>query len=175
MVKEKGFDIMIEALEKIHRVYPEVVVIMVGGGPQRKHLENMALGYGVEGQVEFLDWVLPDDIPALINSSTVFVIPSRWEEPFGLVAIKTAQMQRPVVAACVGGLKEIIKEDVTDMFFKRGDADNLAKTLLSLLKNPSRAKKLGISARGDVMKRFSMESYIEQYNTLYNASVKGDV
>ena len=46
----------------------------------------------------------PAEIPALINAASLVVVPSRWDEPFGLVALEAALMARPVVAARVGGL-----------------------------------------------------------------------
>ncbi len=174
MVKEKGFDIILNAFKEIYKFHPNVKLIFAGDGPVLNELHNMASMYGLLDRVQFLGWVAPDEIFSLINNSEIIVVPSRWEEPFGLVAIEAAMLERPVVAARVGGLKEIIHDGVTGRFFEKEDVNGLVKILLELLSNPQRAIEIGQRARTHAIDKFSMERFIEQYHNLYVSLGKGE-
>ncbi len=173
MVKEKGFDIMLKAFKEINKVFSNVNLIFAGDGPIRKDLEEIASKYGLLDRIQFLGWVEPDEIFNLINKSEIIVVPSRWEEPFGLVAIEAALLKRPVIATRVGGLKEIIEDGVTGMLFEKDDVNGLVDNLHYLLSNPQQAIKLGQKAREHAISNFSMDSFIEQYHKLYIKLGKG--
>ncbi len=172
MVEEKGFDVMIDAFKSIHQAYPKAQLFLAGDGPVRKDLEKRTAEYGLEDKIHFLGWIFPDEIPSLINRSEVVVVPSRWQEPFGLVAIEAALMRRPVIAARVGGLKEIIQNHVTGILFERENVVELAQALSLVLSNPTLGEDLGRAAQQHAVEQFSMERYVEQYDMLYNALIE---
>jgi len=172
MVKEKGFDTMIEAFRKVLRRHPWSRLIMAGDGPVKKELEDLAARYGILDNVLFLGWVPLDKVPSLINQSTIVVVPSRWEEPFGLVAVEAALLQRPVVAASVGGLKEVVQDNSTGFLFRKEAVNELAQKVSFLLSHPAVAKRLGSAARKYAQEHFLIERYVNQYHKLYTALAK---
>ncbi len=172
MVKEKGFDIMIKAFKIIRQQYPQVQLILAGDGPEKKELELLATSFGIKEYVDFTGWVSPDQVPELINQSTIVVVPSRWEEPFGLVAVEAALLGRPVIAANVGGLKEIIKNESTGLLFKKEDAYDLAKKASFLLSQPTMARRFGCTARKNAHKNFLIKNYIDQYHEIYTTMAR---
>lgn len=167
MVKEKGFDIMLEAFRTILQKHPQARLILAGDGPVKKELETLATEYGIFDNVSFLGWVSPERVPTLINRSTIVVVPSRWEEPFGLVAIEAALLQRPVIASKVGGLKEIVQDNSTGLFFNKENSNELAQKVSFLLSNPEVAKKFGITGQKYAQEHFLMDKYIDRYHELY--------
>ena len=64
---------------------------------------------GLTDVVEWLGAVPVDDVPRLLERATVVAVPSRYEEPFGLVAVEAGLAGRPVVASDVGGLPEVVR------------------------------------------------------------------
>ena len=120
---------------------------MAGDGPEKSRLELLALSLGLARHVDFLGWVAPDRVGSMINTSTVVVVPSRWPEPFGLVALQAAQMGRPVVACRVGGLPEVVEDERTGLLVAADDEQAMADTIESLLSDVLFAKRMGERAR----------------------------
>ena len=167
LVPEKGFDTAIQAMAPLRQRFPDVRMVIAGDGPARADLERLAAAVGVADAVEFTGWVAPEAVPSLMNRATVVVVPSRWEEPFGLVALEAALMARPVVAARVGGLQEVVREGITGLTFPREDAGALAAAVGELFRQPGRALELGRAARAGAEHAFSLRRVTDEYEALY--------
>lgn len=167
VVSEKGFDLAIDAFAAVRQSSPATRLLIAGDGTERTALEARARERGIVDGVDFLGWVSPQDIPTLINRATVVLMPSRWREAFGQVALQAAQMARPVVAANVGGLPEIVQHEQTGLLFERNDADGLAAATLQLLRNPDAAHQMGQRARRFVTERFSWDGQVDRLEAMY--------
>lgn len=167
IVKEKGFDIALDAFAKIITLFPMIRLVIAGDGQAKSDLENKAEKLGISSFTKFIGWVSPENVPDLINSSTIVIIPSKWQEPFGLVALQAAQMARPVIAANVGGLPEIVDHQKTGLLFDNENSNNLSEHIIFLLKNPEMAIQMGQTARKKVMVVFRFERFVNEYDELY--------
>jgi glycogen(starch) synthase len=168
MVTEKGFDIALDAFAAILARFPKARLILAGDGPEKPHLEQQAADLGVGEYVEFVGWIDPRDVPGLINDSTLIVVPSRWREPFGLVAVQAGQMARPVVAARVGGLPEVVVHHQTGLLFEKENSNELAELAIYLLHNPKTAVQMGLAARKRARSEFSLERFANAYDAVYH-------
>ncbi len=167
LIREKGFDVALEAFADVRESFPEARLTVAGDGPERAVLEEQAKVLGLGDSVTFTGWVDPDSVFDLINRSTVMAVPSRWREPFGLVAIEAALMARPVVAARTGGLAEVVIDGTTGYLVDKEDPFALADRLKRLLSQPNLADELGRSARKDAIERFGIEANVDAYDALY--------
>jgi glycogen(starch) synthase len=167
LVPEKGFDLAIAGLASLRERFPGVRMLVAGDGPTRADLEHAAAMLHVAEAVEFVGWVAPDRVPALINEAMIVVVPSRWEEPFGLVALEAALMERPVVAAHVGGLPEIVLDGVTGLMFPRDDVEGLVAAVGALLGDPGQAAEFGRAGRVRAETKFSLVRAADEYEALY--------
>lgn len=171
MVPEKGFDVALAAFAQARRGRPDVRLVIAGDGPARAGLERLAEELGIADAVEFLGWVAPAEVSALINRSTMVVVPSRWKEPFGVVAVQAAQMARPVVATRIGGLPEIVVHGATGLLFECEDSTALARAIERLLEQPDMATRMGQAGRARALELFSWESHVDAYEALYRELV----
>ena len=163
---QKGVDIALKAFATVLRHVPESRLIVAGDGRERTALQQQTAQSGLTQSVDFSGWIAPDQVPAIIGSATMLVMPSRWE---GLpnAALQAAMMGRPVVGAWVGGLPEIVEHQQTGLLVEPEDADALAEAIVSLLKSPQRLFQLGQAARAKVQKEFDWDHYVEAYDALY--------
>lgn len=167
LIREKGFDVALEAFVDVRESFPEARLTIAGDGPERMALEEQAKALGLGGGVTFTGWVDPDAVFDLINRSTVMAVPSRWREPFGLVAIEAALMQRPVVAARTGGLAEVVIDGETGYLVDKENPLALADRLKRLFSQPALAANLGRAARKDTIERFGIDANVDAYDALY--------
>ena len=167
VVREKGFDLVIQALPELLRELPETRLLIAGDGPARPELQDQAVALGVAGRVTFLGWVEPAEIPRLIGRATVIVVPSRRREAFGNVALQAMQMGRPVIAAATGGLPEVVQHETTGLLIPVDDSSALARAALRLLQDQRLAERLGSAGKRAAETRFAFDAYVEAHESLY--------
>jgi glycogen synthase len=167
IVVEKGFDVALTAFSKVVERSPTARFVIGGDGPARRDLERQTDELGLRASVEFIGWVNPDQVPKLLNDATMVLMPSRWQEPFGLVALQAAQMARPVIATRDGGLPEVVQHDATGLIIERDDTDGLAHAIAFLLDHPAIAARMGTAARKRAQEWFGFERFVNEYDALY--------
>ena len=124
-----------------------------------------AADLGIAGRVDFPGRV--PDAAAAMNGSTFVIMPSRWEETFGLVALEAALLGRPVVATRVGALPEVVLDGETGLIAEREDDVGLAAAIAALLDDPERTRRMGRAARDRALTVFSPEQSLNGYEALY--------
>ena len=172
LVSPKGFDLVLTAFASIIDQFPRARLVLAGDGPERSALEWQAAQLGLRHVVDFMGWVAPENVPALINTATVVVVPSRGWESLPLVALEAAFMARPVVAARDGGLPEVVVHQDTGLLVDKEDSVGLAHALSFLLECPEAAVQMGQAARQRALEVFSLERCINAYDALYRKLAK---
>jgi len=165
-VSEKGFDLALEAMRSLVQRHPKVRLRIAGDGAGRADLERLAATLGIADSVDFMGFVHPDRVPALMNESTIILMPSRVPEGFGLVALQAAQMGRPVVATRVGGVAEVVAHGETGLLVDPGNAISLAHAIELLLDDPAQAVRMGRAARARAELLFGWERHVDAYDVL---------
>jgi glycogen(starch) synthase len=168
----KGFDIALSAFVSVVRHFPKARLVIAGDGPERAELEGQAARLGIEASVEFVGWVRPADVPTLMNSATIVVIPSR-NEGLPNVAKEAALLARPIVATDVGGIPEAVVHGETGLLIGKEDSHALATTINFLVEHPEAAVAMGQAGRLRAQQLFSMEHYIDAYGALYRKLIDG--
>jgi glycogen(starch) synthase len=166
LVVQKGFDLAVTAFASIADRFPNARLIVAGDGHERSALKYQVAELGLENVVDFIGWVSPDKVFALINSSTMVLMPSRWE---GLpsVVLQAAMMARPVVATRVSGLSEVVVHEDTGLLIDPEDKNALAESIAWLLDHPESATRMGQAARSRVQDVFSWEQCVSAYDDLW--------
>ena len=131
LVGDKGVDLLLEAMAQVSARGLKPRLTIIGRGPEEAALRQMSSRLGLDAQVDFAGQVAGRELVALLNCHRVVVVPSRLQEPFGLVALEgMACGCVPVVADC-GGLPETIGE--AGATFRHEDAGDLARWIETLL------------------------------------------
>jgi glycogen synthase len=162
----KGIDLAITAFSIAAARFPDLRLLIAGAGPALPALRQQVAALDIVRQVKFLGWIPPDEIPVLMDRSTIVVMPSRVE-PFGLVALQAAQMARPVVGTRVGGLPEIVLDQETGLLVESEDVEGLAHAIVFLLEHPETTRQIGEAARRRALGVFNWDRYVRDYDALY--------
>lgn len=159
LVARKGVDTTLRALPRIADIFPEVMYLVAGAGPDRPRLERMARQQGVAERVRFLGRVPSGQLRPLYSAADVFVMPSRQTEPdvegFGIVFLEAAACGTPAVGGRTGGIPDAIDSERTGLLVPPDDPGALAAACERLLGNPGLAERFGEAARRRVERHFS--------------------
>lgn len=173
LVETKGFDLALEALARLAPRHPGARLRVIGDGPARRGLEAMAAALGIGAAVEFAGWVDPDRVWEHLDRASVVVIPSRAPETLCQVAIQASLMARPVVAARIGGLPEVVVDEQTGLLVEPNDGAALAEAVDRLCHSPARTAEMARTARARALSRFTISSYVEGVAALYRRVGRG--
>ncbi len=165
---EKSHETLLAAAAAMVGHHPDLRFRIVGDGPRRSELEQLAATLGLGAHVEFLGH--REDVPALLAAADVFVLPSR-SEAFPNGAIEAMAAGLPVVACAVGGLLDLIEDGRTGLLVPAGDAEALRRALESLLDRPDRAVAMGAAARRAVEQHYSFDRMVGSFEDLYRSGL----
>jgi glycogen(starch) synthase len=166
LASEKGMDLALTVFAAVVDRFPQARLIVAGDGPLRSELQHQAIVYGIDHAVDFIGWVAPDKVPALINAATMVLMPSR-QDSLPLVALEAALMARPIVATRVGGLPEVVAHEESGLVVESENIRALADAVAFLLSHPEIARHMGHAARRRVQDVFSWKRHINAYDALY--------
>jgi glycogen(starch) synthase len=167
---KKGIDVALTAFESIIERFPKTRLIIAGDGPARAELERQSNAKGLNRVVDFLGWVPPPEVPKLINTCTILLMPSRAES-LPLVALQAALMARPVVGTRVGGLPEVVAHEQTGLIVEPDNSAALADATATLLAQPDLAIRMGRAARHRAQTVFSWDRHVRAYDALYRKMI----
>jgi glycogen(starch) synthase len=160
LVSDKGADLLLLALAKLKDEKLSPSLTIVGDGPELANLERMVDALELRSQVTFSGRQRPDRVAALLNQHRILVVPSRWEEPFGIVALEGIACGCEVVASAGGGLKDIIGP--FGSLFTRNDLGGLCAALRNELgRNERNSEDVGSRAR--FLEQFKPAHMVNRY------------
>ena len=113
--------------------------------------------------VESCGWHNPNDLPSLYNQADICIVPSIWQEPFGIVALEAMACGKPVIVSRVGGLMKTVEDGKSGFLFSAGDEEDLAFKIELLLENRTLRSKMGEAARERVEKEYNWDKIVEKY------------
>jgi glycosyltransferase involved in cell wall biosynthesis len=162
----KGHEYLLEALVEIRKKIPDIHCLIIGEGDDRYRtmLLEMVQVHDLKQVVTFTGF--QQEVLVHIATMDIFVLPSVLEG-FGIVLLEAMAMGKPVVATTVGGISEVVEDQVTGLLVPPKDSGTLAKKILYLLKNLPIGEKLGLAGRARVLKCFSSERMVSQLQNLY--------
>ncbi|MBF0344783.1 MAG: glycosyltransferase family 4 protein [Nitrospirae bacterium] len=168
----KGQEITLQAFKKVLTELPHAKCLLVGDGPGRNRLLNVAKTLGISDNVIFTGYV--DNVPDIYSFTDVSVLSSLSEGvPQSVLQAMAAGV--PVVATRVGGVPEIVDHGGTGLLVDSGDHEALAAEILRLVKNPALAAELTKNAKTYALENHSLEAMVDKIERLYITLVQEKV
>lgn len=167
----KGHEDLLEAVALLRDGQPAIQLHVFGRGTDtfESYLRQRAIELAIANRVVWHGFV---SNPANIyRQFDVCVVPSRFEEPFGMVAVEASFCGLPVVATRTGGLPEIVKDGETGLLCEAGNPQTLATCLRDLVRTSGLRRRLGSAARARAVALFSRERFIRDFRMVMDAPV----
>ena len=152
--KEKG----ILTLLKTMKLLTEIELKIVGDGPEYKNYLDYVIKNSISN-VSFVGAKWNKELEPFIENCEFVIVPSEWYEPSPYVVLQSFSYGKPVIAASIGGLKDMIKNNETGLLFKVGDEDDLSHSIRYLYQSQNLIHTMGANARRQVERKNNPERY----------------
>ena len=162
LTKYKGVEYLVKAAKKIHGE-----VVISGDGPEKKKLLKIVADEKITN-VHFVGHVdTTERLVRLYSLADVFVAPSVWDEPLGLVVLEAMATETPVVVTRKGGIPLAVKAGKNGFFIRSRNSTDIAEKVNKLLDNDQLRQKMGQTARKIAVERFGWPLIAEKFNHMY--------
>ena len=154
----------VSAAALVKEVIPRANFVLVGDGPLRREVENLARELGLNGNFFILGW--RDDAVGIISLTDMVVLTSLWEG-LPIALLEAMHLDKPIVATRVDGIKELIRDGENGFLAEAGDYGNLAKGIVRLIENENLRSLFASRSRIQILPQFSLPQMIRQTEMLY--------
>jgi len=161
----KGVQTLIKALGNLCKDFPDYCLVIIGDGPYRHELENLA--YEHRQHIDFVGKKELFEVKEIVKNCTVFVLPS-LSEGLGRVLIEAAALGKPIIGSNVGGIPDLIKDGENGYLFEAGNANDLEQKLRLILGDKEKTKKMGAIGKMRALKTYSTSRYFDSYIKMIN-------
>ncbi|CAN7289449.1 glycosyltransferase family 4 protein [Rhizobium sp. LjRoot254] len=162
---EKGVKSLIEAWRGI-----DVPLTIVGTGPEESNLREQAKD---NAAIKFTGFVSPKAVGEMLSQSEVTIVPSIWNEMFGMTVIEAMAYGVPAIASRIGSLKELVAHGHNGLHFEPGDPDDLRSRVREYFSPHFDRLAMARNAREEFEKKYTEEENLETLSEIY-ASVLGE-
>lgn len=168
LIPIKGHLVLLRAFAQARAKLPGLELEIAGRGPLEPALRALCAELGIEDAVRFLGYVAP--VQSAIERAAIVVVPSMGEG-FGMVALEAMERSRPVIAAEIGGLGELVEDGVSGLLVPAGEAEPLADAILRLGGDLELAARMGEAGRRRALTQFLQGRCTDRTETLYRAAL----
>lgn len=166
--KVKGIYTLIRAFEK----KPNLKLKIVGDGPEKENIANELKRKKIQN-IDFIGFKKGKDLQDYIDKAKFVILPSEWYENNPMSIIEAYGSYKPVIGASIGGIPEILEDQVTGLLFKSGDIDDLVKKLEQAEKiDPKNYKDLCVNAYEFAKEKFNEEDFYNKMINVYKSTIK---
>jgi teichuronic acid biosynthesis glycosyltransferase TuaC len=166
LIPVKGHELLLRALAAIQNQFPGVQLEIIGDGPERPRLQQLACERGIAGKINFRGRQSRRQVADAMRRATIFALPSRYEG-LGCVYLEAMSAGRPAVGCLGQGIDEVIEQGVTGCLVKPDDEKELSDTLTHLLQHPETRRKMGDAARRTILQSHTLGEQAARLYRLY--------
>lgn len=166
LIKRKGMDVNIRAIQKLRERYPDIEYTVIGYGQEYNALRELTKSLGLENHIRFVGQVEHEKVLRYINNCDVFSLPS-WDEAFGVVYIEAMACGKPVIGCRGEGIEDFVEHGKTGILVKPRDVAGLTEALDYLLSHPEEASAIGKRARKVVFDKYTWAENAEKTMEIY--------
>lgn len=166
LMPQKGVVDLINALDLLQHVRPNIKTVIAGGGPLMDSLQTTAHAYELDDKVKFLGH--RDDVPRLLAAADMLVLPSLYE---GLpnIVLEAMMFRKPVVATAAPGTTEVVANNETGLLVPLNNPSALARAIRTLNDDTAQAQRLGEAGRARAEAEFGIATMIDRFANLYES------
>lgn len=166
--KTKGYEVSIESIKKLVKIFPNIKYHIVGEGPLREMIEAFIRDNNLQNNIKLLGSC--DNVPVILSKMDVFLLPSLWEG-FGLVNIEAMASGLPVIATNVGGVPEILGYGEFGILIEPNNSEVITSAIELLINDVNRRE--GLCKKSlERAEKYKLSVMVDKYEKLYDELLK---
>lgn len=166
IIEKKGVFDLLQAVAALRERYPRLRLVLAGTGSAQAQVLARAAALGIAPQVEMPGWIDAAARDALLAQADVLVLPSYYEGmPMSVLEAMAAGL--PVIASDVGGIPEVIDQDINGLLIEPGDVPALIAALQRLLSDAALREKMGLAAQSKIARCYTSKQALKQIEGIY--------
>lgn len=173
LVPPKGQYILVAAIKRLVKSYPNIRLRLVGDGPDRKGLERAITSYGLERWITLEGSINQDRIRDYYRRADIFVLPS-FAEGIPVVLMEAMAMEVPCVSTFVAGIPELIRSDIDGILVPPSDDQELAAAIRRLIDDPELRRRLGTAGRRRVIEKYDLDRNVARLAEIFSDRIAGN-
>jgi glycosyltransferase involved in cell wall biosynthesis len=166
LLRDKGVYDLVRAFAQVARRFPRLTLVL-GGVGNIEEVRQLATQLDVQERVLCPGWLGPERKSAALSGRTLFVLPS-YAEGMPMALLEAMSWALPVIATPVGGIPQLVTNEVNGLLVTPGDIDGLATAITHLLEDPALRERLGAAARATIQAGFSLDEALAKLSGIYD-------
>jgi teichuronic acid biosynthesis glycosyltransferase TuaC len=166
LIPIKGHALLLRAFAEIQDAFPRAYCQIIGDGPERPRLQQLATNLKIAGKVIFLGRQNRSQVAAAMRHCALFALPSRYEG-LGCVYLEAMATGKAVIACRGQGIDEVIRDESNGLLVQPDDHHALREALSLLLQSRKLRDDIGLRARSTVLERFTLAHQAAQLTAVY--------
>jgi glycosyltransferase involved in cell wall biosynthesis len=162
---EKGLYTLLKSMKMVSNC--SIQLYIIGDGPLRQELEDFASRMGLSN-VRFMGYQQNDNLKSMIGKARFTIVPSEWYENSPLAIYESFALGTPVIGAKLGGIPELVDDQINGLLFEAGNVDDLAEKIRWFYSHPEKVKEFSANARHKAECYFSMENNYNEILMFYD-------
>lgn len=164
--KEKGIFDLLYVIYKLKSKYPDIMLNICGAGCERE-VDEFINKYQLKENVTRYGWINGDNLDEQLINNSIFVLPSYFEA-MPMSILEAMAYKNIVIATYVGGIPQIIKNNVNGFLVQPGDVQNMEKIIKKIIGSDFYKKNIPIEARKTIIEKFNIKKNIKKLVKIYN-------
>lgn len=165
----KGHRFAIDAISLVVKQIPSIKLLMCGSGSDSeiRSVQDLIKSAGITKNVTALSY--QDNVHVLLASSQLLVVPSQYEESFGLVIVEAMSNYVPVIATNIGGIPEVIEDEISGLLCQPNDPQEMANQIIKVLTDIRSNRNLRERGFSRYKQMFTADRMADSYSKLINS------
>jgi glycosyltransferase involved in cell wall biosynthesis len=174
LARVKGLHVLLEAAASLIGEGREMVVNIVGDGPDRESLERRAVDLGIREQVTFHGYRTQEQVREHLQETDIFALPS-FAEGVPVVLMEAMAAGLPVLSTRIAGISELVDDNLSGFLVPPGDRQGFTDRLRTLQDDPQLRSRLGTAGREKVTRDFNLRYESERFCRILKTSLDGGI
>lgn len=162
--QEKGVKLLIKSFLNLSDKFPKWKLKIAGNGPEKDELKRLAEN---NKNIEFLGRKQRSQLKKIISKSYLTILPSIWPDNFPFSILESLVLTKPVLAAKIGGIPELIKDRKTGLVFKPNNQKDLTEKIIWAINNKKEMKKISNNIQKGILDKYSKEKHYNKLIKIY--------
>lgn len=168
--REKGILNLVEAINNI----PGARLIIAGDGPEKENIQAYIKEHKLENRITLLGYLNQNDIRENIRKCRFVTVPSICFENCPYSVLEATEIGKPIIGSKIGGIPELVKDDVNGYTYTYDCIDDLTDKLRILFENDEKVNEFSNNSKRLYKENYSAEAYYNKLMTVYNKYINTD-